>query len=299
MLETSTPLQLVKSDQSIVVAEVEIIKKESPNQLIKLTKPEFRQLYSLLPGVTSGDRLYLCDEAGTHYSITEIAKTPELGGLGVGATTKYEKAVIDSLATQLKEIGKPITLHLGPYVFPEIDGVINIPGNPKADFAFTRRGEPVAYISHKSGDSAKSIIHYGGVTELKGDLSEIDLFILAVKKRVVDFTSIGVEYTAPLLNQYLAQQAMYGIDFSPSNYGINNVHAVVQGNDLILQKVEQENTYSLSYNHALFPPEVPTGEYTPVLNARYAKDRNQFGIGHCRVYVVPEGARLAAVSPFT
>lgn len=90
---------------------------------------------------------------------------------------------------------------------------------------------------------------------------------------------------------------MFGSEFSAGgNYGFNNVQGIMQGN-IELKPVgdSKDNIYSLDCPKIIYSPDVPTDDlYKPFYNARYAYDRNQFGIEHCRFNIIPKGSRKRA-----
>ena len=205
--------------------------------------------------------------------------------------------MLTTLQKQFEEIKGPITLKIGDKTYPGITGVQNLKENQKADFVFT--GENPVYVSYKPGNGPKDMISYGGITKIAAKSDTVTRFIDAVKSKTSSFKDHGVEYSMPLdpnTDRDLILKAMYGNQVG-GDFGENNVQLILQGNNISL-KEEGDGVYSLSYSYVMFQPEIPEGAYAPVLNARYAGDRNQFGITHCRVGVVPAGARSRAVSPF-
>lgn len=291
-LATGHPLPLKKGEESVVVSKVEITKDGETTSYDP--KTQAKELKAILPTLTSGNKLYLYDESGKRYSITAVAKTKELGGKGVGGTLGPERAAIASLEKQFQEIGKPITVTLGGESYEGITGVTNVKENQKADFALVNDKGPVLFVSYKPGNSVKDIISYGGITGESAKTEEISKFIDAVKKQATDLKGLGYEFGVPLTDKSVALKAIYGSDYG-ADYGINNVHALMQGD---VKLTPNGGSYELKSNHTILSPTIPDGEYSPMLNARFAGDRNQFGIQHCRMGVVPQGARKNVRSPF-
>ena len=292
------PIDLTNS-QKAVIDKVKINNKE-------YTGDNFKDLKDVLPTLQRGDTLKFFSD-GKSYNISAFAKTTELGGKGKGGTLGPERKVLGKLKQQFEEIGGTITLKIGANTYEGITGVENVKENQKADFMFT--GTVPVYVSYKPGNSPKSMISYGGITKIAGKSPTVSNFIEAVKEKTKKETGDGEsistfddhkkEYSAPLdpaTDQDLILRAMYGSQVGEGG-GENNVQVILQGDDIQLEK-ENDGVYKLSYSHAMFRPEIPKGEYAPVLNARYADDRNQFGIQHCRVGVIPAGARPNAKSPF-
>jgi len=197
----------------------------------------------------------------------------------------------------LTDIGKPITIVIGGVPYSNIDGITNVKENQKADFAFTSKGVATVFISYKPGSSAKDMISYGGITKTSAESDEVTAFKEAVQNKTSDMDGLGIEYGVPLTDEEVALKAIYGTKYGSNGFDMNNVQALVQGTSLKLTLVK-DNTYNLDASNVFTSPTIPTGDYAPWLNARYANDRNQFGIKHCRFGVVPMGARRRVESPF-
>ena len=141
---------------------------------------------------------------------------------------------------------------------------------------------------------------YGGITDLDQN-DEIKAFIKAVKDQLMateeklEMYQGITEYGAEVENDEVKTKTLFGSQFQAgSNYGPDNVQGIIQGTTT-LQPTEQENVYSLQCSKTIYSPDVPVDDlYRPVYNARYTSDRNQFGIKHCRVGVVPKGSRKRA-----
>ena len=318
-----TPLTLVKGDDKVLVTRVQIIKKAPKDTADKqsseevptttTTEPEKKEepvvdqnydtsspgdmakLKQDLPLLKSGDKLFLFDKNDKKYSITAVAKTTDLGGKGKGGTLGPERAAIADLQQQLDQIGKPITIVFNEVSYANITKVVNIKENQKADFAFATDSKPLLFISYKPGSTVKSIISYGGISSISEKSRDVKAFVDAIKNKVTDFKGLGYEFSVPINDKGVILRSMYGSDFGSKEYGMNNVQAIMQGD---IKLVDKGNTYIIEANHIITSPEIPDGEYTPVLNARYAGDRNQMGINHCRIGIVPQGARANVKSPF-
>jgi hypothetical protein len=235
-----------------------------------------------------GDKLYLVDDQNKAHSITTVSKTTELGGLGKGGSVKPERKAIASLQKQFESINTPIALTIAGRKIEGVDGVQNVAENKKADFAFTVDKKPAIFISYKPGSSPRSIILYGGITDVKDD-PEVQSFIKAVQAKTGSMKEDRTGYGAPVTVEAVQEKAIFGSDYG-SSFGLNNVQFVIQGDDL--QLVGSDSNYTLQANHIIASGEVPTeGGYEPYYNARYANDRNQFGIQNCRFSIIPAGAR--------
>lgn len=294
-LKNNTPLTLARGEDKVVVDKVQIIWKDPKQEQTYIvdSNEDMSKLKQDLPKLKSGDKLFLF-VGSKKYSITAIAKTAELGGKGKGGTLKPERNAIANLQKQFDEIGKPVTVILNGKEYTGITGVTNVKENQKADFALVAGDTPVIFISYKPGNSAKDVISYGGVTGANADVPEVADFIAAVKSKVTDFKGLGYEFGVPLKDESVALKAIYGSNFG-GDYGINNVQALMQGD---IKLTPKGGAYDLTSSHTLISPTIPDGSYEPYLNARFAGDRNQFGIQHCRIGVVPKGARTNIKSPY-
>jgi hypothetical protein len=288
-LKTNQPIDLVSGEQ--VVIDMVMINED------QYTLENFEDLKERLPILTSGDDIKFHGE-NRDYDITALAKTVELGGKGKGGNLGPERRVISILQKQFEKIEGPITLKIGDKTYLGITGVLNVKENQKADFVFT--GEEPVYVSYKPGNSVKDIIGYGGITKIAEGDKTVANFINAVREKTPSFKDGKIEYSATLdfdINRDLILKAMYG-NQAGNSPGENNVQVILQGNDVSLVK-ESNGVYNLTHSHVIFQPEIPEGAYAPVLNARYASDRNQFEIEYCRIGVVPVGARSNAKILFT
>lgn len=309
-LKNQTALPLVKGGDSVVVDKVLILKKEDvkaakaagikkkedlpkPTEYDPVTQSD--ELKQILPLLVAGDKLTLLGTDGNLYPITTVAKTKELGGKGKGGTLGPERAAIAGLQSQLNEIGEPITIVFNGVSYEKITNVVNVKENQKADFAFAAGDKPLLFVSYKPGSTAKSIISYGGLAAISEKSRDVKSFVDAIKAQVDDFQGLGYEFSVPLDDKGVILKAMYGSDFGSKTYGENNVQAIMQGTITLVGK---DGIYTIKADHILTSPEIPDGDYTPVLNARYAGDRNQMDIKHCRIGIVPQGARGNVKNPF-
>jgi len=176
---------------------------------------------------------------------------------------------------------------------------VNIPGQPKADFALADKSGPVVYISHKDGNSAKSFHHYGGISKIKSPT--VERFVAAIKQKTSQMKKGDPEYGIPLnpsKDAMLILKAMYGSNYGAKSYGRENVQGILQGN-LKLIPTGKKDEYNLSATKTILPPTIPTdAEYRPYLTAMYAGDRNQEGIKNCRFRILPAGARGKFKNPY-
>jgi len=296
-LEKRSPIDLTNGNKvvihKIVIDDDVFVKKPAEGE-----RP-FKDLVAVLPTLTTRSKITFYDnlkaEKANAYKISAFAKTPELGGLGKKGTTKPEQREIANLQKQFEDIDGSITLIIDGERFENIDGIADVRANRKADFAFTSNREPVIFISYKPGSSPKDMISYGGITK-EAKIKEVEAFINAVKSKTSSMKDTRVEYGYPVQDPEVIQKVLYGFQYNEETAGENSVQFLIQGTSL---KLEEENgVYTLKASHILKAPEIPTGEYAPYYNARYANDRSQFGVQNCRFTVVPFGARKNIRDPF-
>lgn len=271
----------------LVSGEKVIIDKVSINNSI-YTHDNFISLKVSLPVLTKEDIIYFyCKERV--FKITALAKTAELGGKGKGGSLGPERRILASLEEQFKNIKTPVDLNIGGKLYTNIDGVTNVKENQKADFAFTSEGTPTVFVSYKPGSGAKDIIMYGGISQYE-EYGEVKRFIEAVKKRVSTMEKGSTEYAAPVEDQEVILKALFGSEFKEGSYNENSIQAIIQGDNLNL--IPSDKGYILECSNVIFSPDIPSDtEYIPFYNARYANDRNQFGIRNCRFSILPGGSR--------
>jgi len=254
--------------------------EDSNLKLIRTAKPGEE-------GSTSGQLLtYIVqDEHGNEYPVTL--------GKGLGFGTRDEDTVLESLKSQISDIllAKPtdyILLDINGYI-QKIDGVETTPGTPKSDFHFTYKGRPVMFISHKAGKKASDYQQYGGTTCKSGESicshKEVIRFIDQIKEKYPDGMPPGVSLWKSIEDAELKKMALFGADYG-GEYGINNVNALYQGSITIAPG--ENNTYILNALHVVYNGDIPEGEYTPVLYARYSGSRGgNHGIKDMRSSISP------------
>ena len=178
-------------------------------------------------------------------------------GIIAGAEGESKQEI--AIQKQIEEFGHSITLEVvdtqgKKHTFKNIDGFIKVPGNKKADFAFTTNQQPTVFLQHKSPVHQQM----SGITKFsREDYPEIDTFIKdvteAVKSGSQDGTADGVQI-----------------------YCIGDLR--LEGEGAIKQ---------LTANKIYVYPELPEGLDAPILGATYRKDRNQYGIPNVRFGIYP------------
>jgi hypothetical protein len=196
---------------------------------------------------------------------------------------------------QIGELESEIKKHLGdkPFInlvfgekIVQASGIRKVEKTPKADAEIIDpEGNPVAWISLKDGSTPKSFGQWSGASKFSKYPDVIkfvnDLKAFLPTNVMPNEVTYGMEITDPVLKA----KACFGedyVDVPGGPFGINNIDLVLQGKTLTIKK-GSEDTYFLSGAHTWLNGNTPSGEYDPVLTARFDKDRNDFGIRRCRI----------------
>jgi len=238
-------------------------------------------------GSTSGQlRTYIVhDKSGNEY--------PIVLGKGKGFGTIDEDLVLNSLEDQVKALllqnnDDYIIIDINGYS-QRIDGIKSTPGTPKSDFNFTYRGKPVLFISHKAGKKASDYQQYGGTTCKSGkDIcqnEEVEEFVAQIKEMYPDGMPPGKSLWKKIKDPELKKLSLFGMDYG-KGYGVDNVNALYQGNMTIVPT--NDNIYELEAHHVVYNGDIPTGNYEPVLYARFSGSRGgNHGIKDLRTSISP------------
>jgi len=241
-----------------------------------------QQISGALPGSTVSD-----DGKKVHYDgATILVKPAEAQGAGL----KKEAGQILALDTSIKEHlnGQPfIILAVGTRIV-NAAGIIKVPGNVKADAqVIDENGEPVAWISLKDGTGPRGFGQWGGVNHLSRD-PDVMKFVQDLKLKVGPEIPRGPTYGSPITNNRLKALACFGKAFGGPP-GESNVDLILQGHPTL--KKGTRGSYVITGAHSWHNGDIPQGEYEPVLTARFAPDRNDFGIKGARITAYPSAGR--------
>jgi hypothetical protein len=263
---------------------------------LEFIKPEYFEIFlsqdaDSIKNLTSGNVntfLFFKDDAGKQYSISDLLKDSYFGGKGKGFGTADEDANLQILNNQIlklvEENGGPIDIKVGNKIYKNIIKAETQFGFPKSDFnLIDENNKPIVFISHKKAGgkspSANDFIRWGGYT-MNANHPEIKKFNQALEKWIEENNpNEGLprasRFISPIKDDELIRKLIYGPEYG-KNYGPNNVNIILQGK--IKLEPTSDNTYELTAEHELTPPELPEGEYQPYLTAAYRGDRNMFGI---------------------
>ena len=270
-IQPIVPYDATKFIQTLEDAKLSIVKVVKPGE----------------DGSTSGLlRTYIVqDENKNEY--------PVVLGKGKGFGTKDENFVLDNLEEQIKSLliqddTDYITIEINGYS-QKVDGIKTTPKTPKSDFNFTYKSKPVLFISHKAGRKASDYQQYGGMTCKSGKTicqhEEVEDFVNNIKERYPDGMPPGKSLWKRIKDTKLKKLSLFGPDYS-EKYGEDNVNGIYQGNIKIVPG--DSDTYKLEAHHIVYNGDIPTGDYEPVLYARYSGSRGgNHGIKDLRTAILP------------
>jgi len=267
----STPLEFTKPNYASVFAT------EDADQVKSLASNRFINSFP-----------FFKDDNDTEYAISNILKNRDFEGLGVGSGTKVENFNLNQLNKTIQSIlestgQSSINVEVNEEVYQNIIGAKTQPGTPKSDFNLVNsQGQPVVFISHKKaggkGADAKDFIRWSGFTQYANH-PEVKAFNEALLKFLQENDLKGVppktKFIAPIKDDKLTRKLIYGPNYG-GEYSKDNVNIILQGK-MSLEDIG-DNTYKLSAQHILAPPDLPEGDYTPYLTSSYRSDRRMFGI---------------------
>ena len=239
--------------------------------------------------------ILLPTRGGHKIKLTSLYKDSEFSNRTQNTTIKQDLEVY-SLSHKLEEIKKQTNK---PYVDVRVSetiyrvvSVISSPFGYKSDFHFIdTNGNAVMHVSHKYGNSARDFQQWSGTSkrfqERIFEHPETVEFIATLQNLGSELPRAST-VARRISDDLLKQLAIYGTDFG-SEFGLNNVEAVLQGN-LSLKNIG--DCYMLiASHHGLRNPVVPSQNYEPVFLAVHKKDRSDHGIKNARITINPIGGR--------
>ena len=239
--------------------------------------------------------ILLPTRGGHKIKLTSLYKDSEFSNRTQNTTIKQDLEVY-SLSHKLEEIKKQTNK---PYVDVRVSetiyrvaSVISSPFGYKSDFHFVDiNGNAVMHVSHKYGNSARDFQQWSGTSkrfqERIFNHPETIEFISTLQNLGSELPRAST-VARRISDDLLKQLAIYGTDFG-SEFGLNNVEAVLQGN-LSLKNIG--DCYMLiASHHGLRNPVVPSQNYEPVFLAVHKKDRSDHGIKNARITINPIGGR--------
>ena len=226
--------------------------------------------------------LIISTSGGKKKIPNDFLKTGELGGKPKGYGTKQEDLAMKLFNDKLTEI---LEKEKTSFIPLKINGrTVNCAGmvksegkyegkDPKSDMTIVdQNNNPVAFISHKAGRTAKDYQQYGGLSyKIYENNSEIKNFMNAVKKlRPTGLKSTENFYrsisTTSAAGKKLIQEAIYGPEYSKGIPSVHNVDEFHLGN-MNLTKSGKE--YIINSIHKGTNGDIPKGDFAAILLIRY------------------------------
>lgn len=225
----------------------------------------------------------------------DFLKTGEFGGRGKGSGVAAETLAMNDFNEKLfailkKEGTSYINLKINRRTVKCAE-MVKTEGSyqgkePKSDMTIVDpQGNPVAYISHKAGTSAKSYQQYGGLSDSAlppkfRNNSAIKKFMQDVLKLKPKGLSSGETFYRPITDANLVKMSMYGPEYGKGP-SISNVDEFHLGN-MNLKKTG--NAYQITSVHKGTNGEMPKGEYEAIFFIRF---QNRRGPARAAGVVVP------------
>jgi hypothetical protein len=211
---------------------------------------------------------------------------------------QHETAAIDSINSQIeKNKGKNdhIKVKIGNTIH-KITHAEKVPGTPKADFLLHDKGGNHIYLSHKAGSSVRDFQQFGGTTE-HADHPAVKKLVSHIKKKyggdgksMPGTVATKLDRSNPE-DENLLHKSAFGNNYGSKKRGINNVHAIVQG-EVSLQKGKHDH-YEIKANNIYKNGKLPS-KVQGMVSARYMNKRKNHGLNNIRTGVLPQGSRTVA-----
>lgn len=277
LIEKSEPIELVTGEKVV----------------LKFKEPEYGEYFKngdLDKIKEIGGRLinkfpFFKEKGNPHnvFSFFDLAKTPTFGGKGSGpehSGLRYEQIAIGQLNDFISTLGEPIDIKLNDTLYENITEVLDIKGTPTADFAFASNKKPLIFISHKNGTTPKDFQQYSGFKYFIDKYKEVRDFVQAVAESeyyIDNSLERRTLLTRKIVSDDLKREAVYG--FNSGNYGPNNCQLLIQG-DIWLEK--EDNHYEIKGTKLISNPDIPQGEYEPVMVVSYRSNMSSMGLTNAR-----------------
>ena len=273
----------------------------SDKKLFKLAQHALQKATSVSDKFTIVSKTQLSKYA----SLSELIKTAEFGGKGVGgglvAESKAIKLLTESLEDSIKKNQGPISVSMRGYTVTDIVGIEKTAGTPKSDFhLFNSDKTPVIWISHKDGRGAKDFQQWGGISaRIEPSIynhPETQKFLEDLKK--VYPNGVGAEPGQPptvyrsIIDARLKFMSIYGNKYYTASLGPQNVSILLQGPPSFVSK--GGNVFAFAANNIHYNGDsMDTTPFEPVFMAIRKGDRNDAGIKATRIVISPIAGRKA------
>lgn len=230
----------------------------------------------------AASKISISTSAGKKTIPNDFLKTGDFGGKGAGAGTNAETLAMNYFNKKLNEIlakenKSSIRLKINGRIV-DCAAMVKTTGSyegkdPKSDMTIVdTEGNPVAFISHKAGRTAKDYQQYGGLSyKIYENNSEIKNFMNAVKKlRPTGLKSTENFYrpikTTSAAGKKLVMEAIYGPEYSKGKPSIHNVDEFHLGN---MDLIKSGKVYTINSVHKGTNGDVPKGDFAAILLIRF------------------------------
>jgi hypothetical protein len=262
--------------------------KEEP---ITFAKPEYADLFKnsdigaikQLGGSRVNTFPFFIDNNKKPLNINGLLKSVPFGGKGKGTGTEKEDIALAGINQELNTSG-PINVHVIGNTYKGITKAETVKGVPKADFTLNTENGPVVFLSHKDGSTAKDFQQYGGFKGLE-EYKEVKAFVESVRTATNGELVGKQSFKRALLSEEVKRKAVYGLGFGDKEFHNNNCQAILQGP--VKFEAQESGDYTITSNHQVSNPDIPSGLYEPMLYVTFRSDRNNMGIKNARFGIYP------------
>jgi len=197
------------------------------------------------------------------------------------------------------------------YEFDNIVGAVQVSGVPKADFVLkNKKNNSVCWISHKAAGGAAAFQQYSGITKTAdarayGVISqhpEVSDFLNDLSGMHSSVVDNKARYFREIKDKTLINLAVFGPDYKTSvnpDFGVDNCQFIGQGDPILNVYNGRKDIHGIAYvlswsSHMSFNGDVSffTGDYTPIIGARYTSGRKYYTGGNTytdvRVLIMPK-----------
>jgi len=277
-VESKTPVNLIDSDN----ISIKVLK--NLNKLRLLNNKQLLIGKSVYANVSyNGTKGYL--------PITKI-------GYPAKSTVKDESLALDNLDKLIKtmdDTGKGITIVVKHnnrihYRFENCTGAKTNAGTPKSDFYIHNSGfKPVCQISHKKAGGPSAYQQYVSITGIKNDVINQHPIVKSALRTFSQFHNDVVKNHKRFFIKLspndrktieLVKYAIYGPEYGKSQYGVDNIHLIGQGDPVLTRIRDPKCTmYELTFTDKIsisgdLSKFFKSGSgYEPIILMRYSNGR--------------------------
>lgn len=302
-IKNQTPFELIKGEST----PLQLI---TPDHLKIWDSGDSEEIRKLSPTRSINSHPFFKDDANKEYTIKDLLKTPEFGGMGKGSGTVVEDYHLSLLKNQIKDLiekngGEPINVIVDGKKYYDIIDAVTQPSTPKSDFnLINSQKQPIVFISHKKsggkGPSPNDFMRWGGYTKYSTH-PEVEEFTTALKKWILKNTPDNAippstRFISKVKDKDLIQKIIYGEDFGKSQHSKDNVTTISQGKITLTPK--GNNNYELTSEYSINPPTIPQGGYSVYLTSAYRGDRKMFGIKNNEAIAKTEASALSSLNVY-